>query len=257
MSIIEVLILSLVEGISEFLPISSTGHLILASDFLKIPQTDFVTSFQIIIQLGAILAIVMLYWKTLTTSLEAWKRILLAFIPTAIVGFTLYPFIKEVLLGNPLITVIALIIGGIILIILELLYKEKAHHADAIESLTYKQTVMIGIFQSLSIIPGVSRAGATIMGGLFMGAKRRTAVEFSFLLALPTMMGATGLDLLESNLAFSQQQVFLILVGFTASFIVAFITVKFFVRFVTTHTFIPFGIYRIALGVIYWLILLR
>ena len=252
MNIIEVLILSLIEGISEFLPISSTGHLILASDFLKILQTDFVKSFQIIIQLGAILAIVMLYWKTLTTSLEAWKRIILAFIPTAIVGFTLYPFIKEVLLGNPLITVIALFLGGIALIILELLYKEKAHHADTIESLSYKQTFLIGAFQSLSIVPGVSRAGATIMGGLFLGAKRKTAVEFSFLLAIPTMLGATGLDLLESKLAFTQHEILLILLGFVASFLVAFITVKYFVRFVTTHTFIPFGIYRIILALVFW-----
>lgn len=257
MNYLQALLLAIVEGLTEFLPISSTGHLILASDFLRIPQTDFVTTFQLLIQLGAILAIVLLYWRTLTQSIQVWKRIILAFIPTAIVGFTLYPFIKEVLLKNPLITVIALFVGGIILIMLELLYKEEEHHADSIESMNLKQVVAIGIFQSLAIIPGVSRAAATIMGGLFLGAKRKTAVEFSFLLAIPTIAGATALDLLQSSFAYTTEEYLLLLIGLVGSFIVALITVKYFLRFITTHTFIPFGIYRIILAVIYFFVFLR
>jgi len=250
-------ILSIVEGITEFLPVSSTGHLILTADILRIAQSDFVKSFEIIIQLGAIAAVVFLYWKTLTTSKLVWSRILIAFLPTAIVGFSLYQFIKGYLIGNTIVTLAALFFGGIVLIILEVLHKEKDHHAGRIEDITTKQAFIIGLCQSTSIIPGVSRAAASIIGGLFVGMRRKTAVEFSFLLAVPTMLAASGLDLIKNNFAFSQNEYMLLAVGFVVSFIVAIIAVKLLLQFVQTHTFIPFGIYRIALAVFFWLLVAR
>lgn len=254
---IQAIVLSLVEGFSEFLPISSTGHLILASDILKISQTDFVKSFEIIIQLGAILAIVFLYAGTLFTNKAVWLRIFIAFLPTFFIGFTLYKIVKDFLIGDTLITLTALFFGGIILIIFELLYKERDHHADKIEDLSLKQSFLIGLCQSCALVPGISRAAATVMGGLFLGAKRKTAVEFSFLLAVPTMLAASGLDLIKSNFIFSQNEYFLILVGFVGSFIVALMSVKFLLKFIQTHTFIPFGIYRIILALLFWLLIVK
>lgn len=257
MGILDAVILAIIEGITEFLPISSTGHLVLASYALHIPQTNFVKSFEIIIQLGAILAIIFLYWKKLIQGMDVWTRLLVAFIPTAIVGITLYRVIKDVLIGNPLITVIALLLGGVALIAIELIHKEKDGHTEDIEKISYKNAFIIGLFQSISIVPGVSRAGATIIGGLLTGAKRRTAVEFSFLLAIPTMIAATALDLKESNLDFTQNELILLAIGFIGAFIVALLAVKFFISYVQKNNFIPFGIYRILLAVAYWTILLR
>ncbi|MBI2074363.1 MAG: undecaprenyl-diphosphate phosphatase [Candidatus Levybacteria bacterium] len=245
-------ILSIVEGITEFLPISSTGHLVLASKLLNLPQTDFVKSFEIIIQLGAILAVIVLYWKIIINK-NVWKIVFAAFLPTAIIGFTLYKLVKNILLGNSQITLLALFIGGVILIFLELIYKEKEHHVDKIENISLKNAFLIGLFQSISIIPGVSRAAATIIGALFMGTKRKTSVEFSFLLAIPTMLAATGLDLIKNNFSFSTSELSLLLVGFIGSFVVAILAVKFFLKVIQTHTFIPFGIYRIALALLFWL----
>lgn len=254
MDILQALILSVVEGVTEFLPISSTGHLVLTSHALGITQTNFVKSFEIIIQLGAILSVVVMYWKKLLTQKSVWGKLLVSFLPTAAVGFTLYPLIKNVLLGNPMITLAALFFGGILLIILELLYKEKEHHASELQEITFTQALLVGVFQSVSIIPGVSRAAATIIGGLFSGMKRTLAVEYSFLLAIPTMVAASGLDLLDSKLAFSSQELLILSVGFIGSFIVAYIAIKFFLQYIKSHTFIPFGIYRIVFSVIYFLI---
>lgn len=257
MDLLQTIILSIVEGLTEFLPVSSTGHLVLTSKLLNIPQTEFVKSFEIIIQLGAILAVILIYAKTLLTNKAVWLRILAAFLPTAVVGFTLYRGVKDFLIGNTLVTLAALFLGGIALIILELVHQEKESHAGKIDDLSLKQSFLIGVIQSLSIIPGVSRAAATIIGGLFMGAKRKTAVEFSFLLAIPTMLAATGLDLIKSDFAFSQNEYLLLLVGLVGSFIVAIFAVKFLLKFVQTHTFIPFGIYRIILAILFWVFIVR
>lgn len=257
MDIVHALILGVIEGITEFLPISSTGHLVLASYALNIPATDFTKSFEIIIQLGAILAIVVLYWKTLLLRRSYWPKLFLAFLPTAIVGFTLYPFIKHFLLSSPFITLISLLVGGIILIGIEKFYTEKEHHVSELQYITYQQAILIGIFQSISIIPGVSRAGATIIGGMLVGTKRKLAVEFSFLLAVPTMLAASGLDLIKSPATLSGGQFGVLSVGFVTSFVVALIVVKYFVQFIQKHTFIPFGIYRIILALFYWIVLLR
>jgi len=182
MDLLHSLILGIVEGITEFLPISSTGHLILASDLLKISQTNFVKDFEIIIQLGAILAVIVLYFKTFLKNGKVWKRILAGFIPTAIIGYLLYKVIRGFLLGNTAVTLWALLIGGIILILIELLHKEKDYHVENIESISIKNAFIIGVFQSLAVIPGVSRSAATIIGALLLGTKRKAAVEFLFYL---------------------------------------------------------------------------
>ncbi|MBI2268383.1 MAG: undecaprenyl-diphosphatase UppP [Candidatus Blackburnbacteria bacterium] len=255
MDLLDVLILSIVEGLSEFLPISSTGHLVLASKILNITQTDFVKSFEISIQLGAILAVVALYGRTILIEKKIWLRVLGAFIPTGILGFLLYGFIKRVLLGNEAVTLAALFIGGIFIILFEKLWKPKEEKTQLqIKSMSLRQAVLIGIFQSFSMIPGVSRAAATIFGGMILGLDRRSAVEFSFLLAIPTMLAATSLDLIKSDLAFTGEEYLLLAVGFMGTFTVALITVKYFLKFVQTHTFVPFGVYRIILAVLFWIV---
>jgi len=257
MDIIQSLVLSVVEGITEFLPISSTGHLILTADLLKIPQTEFVKSFEVIIQLGAILAVVVLYWRRFIQSKALWMRLIVAFLPTAILGLVFYKLIKHYLLGNPEVTLWALFLGGIALIVIEKLYKEQPHHLDNVEKLPLKKAFIIGLVQSLSMIPGVSRAAATIFGGLFMGLKRTAAVEFSFFLAVPTMAAATGLDLVKSNFSFSSQEWIVLAIGFVGAFVTAILAIRFFVRYVGHHTFIAFGIYRIVLAIVFWLFIVR
>ena len=257
MNFFQAIILSIVEGISEFLPISSTGHLILTSNILNITQTSFVKDFEIIIQLGAILAIVFLYWDSLFKSTILWKKVLTAFIPTGIIGFILFKFIKSFLLGNLYITLISLFLGVILLIILELIYKEKEHHVDKIEDISYKNAFLIGVFQSIAVIPGVSRSAATIIPALFLGTKRKAAAEFSFLLAVPTMLAATGLNLIKSNFSYSFNEWLIILAGFIGAFITAFIVVKWFLKYIQTHTLIPFGIYRIVAAILFYLVIIK
>lgn len=257
MNYFEALILSMVEGITEFLPISSTGHLVLTAQILKIPQTDFMKSFEIIIQLGAIFAIVFLYWKILIANKEVWKRIIAAFIPTAILGFALYKVIKLFLLGNIFVTLAALFFGGIFLILLELVHKEQDHHKEKIEEINLKTAFLIGLFQSVSMIPGISRSASTIIGGLLLGVKRKTAVEFSFLLAIPTMVAASGLEIIKTNFSFTSYEYSLLIVGFLGSFFVAILVVKLFLYYIQKHNFIPFGIYRIVLTIFFWLLIIN
>jgi undecaprenyl-diphosphatase len=254
MDYFQAIIFALVEGITEFLPISSTGHLVLTAKLLNIPQTEFVKSFEIIIQLGAILAVMFLYWKTIWTNKKVWKPIILAFIPTAIVGGILYKLIKNVLIGNEFITLSALFIGGIILIAIELFFKDKNGEVVKIEDISPKNAILIGLFQSISIIPGVSRAAATIIGAMLLKTQRKTAVEFSFLLAIPTMFAATGMDLIQTKFSFTPYEYSVLAVGFIGSFIVAIFAVKFFLKFIQNHTFIPFGIYRIVLAFLFFLL---
>ncbi|MBM3283886.1 undecaprenyl-diphosphatase UppP [Candidatus Gottesmanbacteria bacterium] len=246
-------LLSIVEGITEFLPISSTGHLILAGRILSLDQTEFMKSFEIIIQLGAILAVIILYWKTLLSNTRVWQRILIAFAPTAILGFSLYKYIKHFLLGNTSITLVSLFIGGIVLILLEKAYREEKYISGKIEKLSYKKAFLIGLFQSISMIPGVSRAAATIFGGLFLGLPRKNAVEFSFLLAIPTMLAAAILDIYKSHMNFTSYEYSFLTIGFLGSFVTAYFTVKYFLKYIQSHTFIPFGIYRIVLAILFFL----
>src|SRR5258708_7656347 len=240
MSYIQAIILSIVEGITEFLPISSTGHLILVTKLLGIFESDFVKTFEIVIQLGAILSVVYLYRKILLKNIKIWKTILVAFVPTGVIGFLFYKFVKNYLLGNSSVVTISLIIGGIILILFEFFVKTDKNNVDKLEKVSYKNAFLIGVFQSISIIPGVSRAAATIVGGLFLGLDRETAVEFSFLLAIPTMFAASALDLFKSMHVLRGGNLGLLVVGTFVAFVTALLTVKFFVNFIKKNNFIWF-----------------
>jgi len=253
MTIIHALIFGLVEGITEFLPISSTAHLILTANLLTIPQTDYIKSFEIIIQLGAILAVVVLYFKRFF-EIEVLKRLIVAFIPTGILGLTLYKMIKSYLLGNTTIILTAMALGGLILILLErFVFKTASTDAPDITTISYKHCLALGLFQSIAMIPGVSRSGATIAGGMIIGIPRKTIVEFSFLLAAPTMAAATLLDLLKSAGSWSSDQTTSLAIGFIAAFVTAIFAIKWLLKFISGHTFVPFGIYRIAVSLLFFL----
>jgi undecaprenyl-diphosphatase len=247
MTLLQSIILGIVEGITEFLPISSTGHLILASRLLGLPQTDFQKSFEIAIQLGAIASVIVLYWRQFLVP-AVLGRVIAAFIPTGLIGFALYHVVKTYLFGSDTVVLWALGLGGVALIVFELLHKESDDAVADVTAIPYSKAVLIGLFQSLSIVPGVSRAGATIVGGLILGLSRSTIVEFSFLLAVPTMLAATGYDLLKNASSFEPQQFGVLAAGFISSFFVALLSIKFLLAFVRTRTFIPFGIYRIAVA---------
>jgi len=255
MTIIQAIILSIVEGITEFLPISSTGHLILVSRLLNISQTDFVKSFEIFIQLGAILAVVVLYFQKIWNNKKSWGKIIAAFIPTGILGLIFYNFVKNNLLGNPYVVVISLFLGGIAILILEKIIAKRDASIHQIEDITYPKTIAIGTTQSLAMIPGVSRSLSTIFGGLLMGLNRSTATEFSFFLAIPTMFSATALDLIKSSYQFTTEQFLLLAVGFIFSFIFALLSVRFLINFVKKHSFRPFAYYRIILAIAFLVLL--
>lgn len=261
MTFFDAIILGVVEGITEFLPISSTGHLILTSKLLGLADSVFLTSFEIAIQLGAILAVVFLYWRKLLVDRGLVARVLAAFIPTAIIGLALHGLAKTYLLGSAKVVLISLFVGGIVLILFEYWYGKKAEvevrveHFDGSPIVTYKQAVIVGVIQSLAIIPGVSRAAATVVGGLALGLPRKTIVEFSFLLAIPTMTAATGLDLFKTGTAFSGQEWLLLATGFVVSTLVALVAVKWLLRFITHHNFTIFGWYRVVVAILaFWLI---
>ena len=257
MNAFHVLLLGAIEGFSEFLPISSTAHLLLASSALGLEETNFLKSFVIVIQFGAILAVVSLYWRTLTTNWEADKRLLAAFAPTALVGFLFYKLIKDVLLESSLVMLSALFLGGVILILFEYFYKDKnlEEKEDSLSTIPYGKAFLIGLAQAIAVIPGVSRAGATIIGGLLLGVGRKTIVEFSFLLAIPTMAAAAGFDLLQNAASFSLAQFHLLLLGFIASFVFALFGVTFLLNYVKNNSFIGFGIYRILLALTFFFLL--
>ena len=248
------IILGITEGLTEFLPVSSTGHLILVGELLNLETTEFLKSFDIAIQLGAILAVVVLFWRSFL-EIEVLKRLAVAFIPTGIVGFFAYPFIKDALLGNPLLVVLSLGLGGVALIFFEFWHTENPEESK-IAAISYKHATIVGVFQSIAIVPGISRSGATILGGLFLGIPRTTIVEFSFLLAVPTMLAATGYDMLKSAFLFTTADFSLLSVGFVASFVTALIAIRFLLRFVRAHSFTPFGVYRIAVALLFFFVVL-
>lgn len=254
MSYLHAIILGIVEGITEFLPISSTGHMVVVSSLLHIQETDFVKSFEIIIQLGAILAVVALYFKTLLINTKIVTRVIVGFIPTGIIGLTVYKILKQYLLGSTSIVLWSFLLGGIALVIFEKFHKEPATESESMENISHKDAAIIGLFQTIAIIPGVSRSAATIVGGLLLGYKRKTVVEFSFLLAIPTMLAASGLDLIKSHTALSDGYG-IIAVGFVVSFLVALVAVKWLLKYIKTHTFTGFGIYRILAAIAGFLIL--
>ena len=254
MDLLTAIILAVVEGVTEFLPVSSTGHTILAAVILGVVQTDFVKSFELFLEFGSILAVVVSYWRYFL-DLNVLKRLGVAFIPTGIIGLTLYRVFKEILLGNEQIVLWALLLGGVFLIVFELFYREKAGTTE-ISKIPYKHCLLIGLFQSISIIPGASRSAPTIMGGLALGMRRQTIVLFSFLLAVPTMIAASGFDLIMSANQFSTDQFQILFVGFFASFLVALGAIKIFLNYVKKHNFIPFGVYRIILVVLFYFLVI-
>ena len=252
MDFLHAIIFGLVEGITEFLPISSTGHLMLTAWVLGLPQTEFLKTFEIAIQLGAILSVVLLYWRSLLVDMEIAKRVITAFLPTAVLGLLFYKIIKRYLLASTHVVLWSMFLGGICLIIFEMVHRHRDEPVDDLADIPYPTALLIGLFQSISMIPGVSRAAATIVGGLLLGLKRKTIVEFSFLLAVPTMLAATCLDLYKNATSFSAEQLGFLLVGFAVSFISALAGVKFLLNFIKHHTFITFGIYRVGVAVIFW-----
>jgi len=256
MTLFDSIILGIVEGVAEFLPISSTGHLVLASTLLGLEQTEFLKTFEIAIQLGAIVAVVVLFWQKLWDG-EVIKRLIVGFVPAGIIGLLLYRFVKTYLLGNEGVVLWALFLGGIFLIAFEYWHEEKDTRPQDIRTIPYRTVAIIGLFQALAIIPGVSRSAATIVGGLLLGLRRHTIVEFSFLLAVPTMLAATGLDIVQSAASISLREFGLLFVGFVVAFIVAMGSITWLLRYVRNHTFVPFGIYRIVLALLFWFFIIR
>jgi undecaprenyl-diphosphatase len=256
--ILTAILLGIVEGLTEFIPVSSTGHLILASELLGYNAETWAT-FNVIIQLGAILAVIVLYWRTFWTVLVgmvrgdglSWRfarNVLAGFLPSAVLGFLLIDQI-EALLENALVVAVALILGGLAILAIERLVKP-ADVEPGVASLPLRTALGIGFIQCLSMIPGVSRSGATIMGALTLGVERRTAAEFSFFLAVPTMMGATGLSIVKhrDELASGAVDWQLVAVGFVVSFVIALVVIRWFIGIVSRHGFAPFAWYRILAG---------
>lgn len=254
MEYLHAVILGVVEGLTEFLPISSTGHLILTTHLLGLPDTAFSKSFDIIIQLGAIASVVFLYFKRFF-DIELLKKLIVAFIPTGVVGLALYSLVKTYLLGNTMVVLGALFLGGIALIVFERWHEEGSDAIADVSAISYKQAALVGLFQSVAIIPGVSRSAATILGGLWLGLSRAAIVEFSFLLAVPTMLAASSLDILKNYQSFTSEQAGVLAVGFVVSFLVALATIRFLLSFVRKHDFTVFGWYRIVAALVLLFIL--
>ena len=286
LSIIKVIILSIVEGMTEFLPVSSTGHLILVNEFVKLEPADFSNAFNVIIQLGAILSVVVLYFKKLNPwdyekthkyfpknyeglngqsrfyyrlthpdqkTMEIWKRVIVGVIPAGVLGLLFDDYIDEHLF-NPMVVATMLALWGIIIIFVEKRNRRRRGFAhDNIANVSYKTVILIGLFQSLAMVPGTSRSAATIMGAMILGLTREAAAEFSFFLAIPTMLGATLLKVVKNAQGFTGNQWLLILLGSVLSFIVAYVVIKKFMEYISKNDFIPFGIYRIILSVIVFL----
>ena len=249
MEIIHAVILGIIEGITEFLPISSTGHLIVGSELMGLPQTEENTAFQIIIQLSAILAVIANYKdKFHPKHFDLWVKLLIAFLPLAIIGFIFKDQIK--MLFSVQVVAVMFIIGGFIFLIIEYFQKNAVAKTLDVEDISYKQAIWIGVAQVFALIPGTSRAGSTIVGALLVGLSRKASAEFSFLLALPVMAATSSYELLKNYKDFSDSNLMTLAIGFVVSFIVAYFTMKLFIRFLEKFTFVGFGIYRIIFGAI-------
>lgn len=250
MTLIEAIVLGIVEGITEFLPISSTGHMIIASSLMGIAEESFTKTFTVSIQFGAILSVIFIYWKRFFQSMEFYYKLFVAFIPAVIFGKLLNDFIDS-LLGNVAVVAYTLLAGGIFLIFMDHLIKTNTDETK--DEISYKTAFKIGMFQVIAMIPGVSRSAATIIGGLTQGLTRKTAAEFSFFLAVPTMFAATVYKLYEfykSGVQIEQNQISLLIVGNIVAFIVAVLAIKSFIGVVTKYGLKAYGYYRIAIGVI-------
>jgi undecaprenyl-diphosphatase len=264
MTIIQAIILGIIEGITEFLPVSSTGHMILASSIMGIAGNHFVKFFEVAVQLGAILSVLVLYWKRFLQSTLFYYKLFLAFIPAAFFGLIFHKKI-DMLFENPVGVAIALLVGGVVLLFVDNWFKEADDKTHTTPS--NKSSFIIGIFQVLALFPGVSRSAATIIGGLYQKLSRRAAAEFSFFLAVPTMFAATAKKLYDfyketdpvTNLKVNHigsEEIKLLLVGNAVAFVVAMLAIKFFISFLSKNGFRIFGVYRIAVGIIFLILFL-
>jgi undecaprenyl-diphosphatase len=243
------IILGIVEGITEYLPVSSTAHLFLTGQLLGLEQDSFLTAYEIIIQIAPIFSVMLIYSERLFQSLSLWFKLGVAFVPTGAVGLFFHKEIEAMFAANS--TVALMIVTGVAFLLIEYFYKEKDHHASDLDDVTWKQSLYIGFFQTLALIPGISRSGTTILGGMLVGLKRDTAMGFSFLLAIPTMGAASGYVLLKEYSVLSFEHMGLLLVGFVVSFAVGWLAVKAFLAIVSRYSFTPFGIYLIASALLY------
>ena len=249
MDSLQAVVLAIIEGITEFLPISSTGHMIIASSFFGIAHDDFTKLFTIVIQLGAILSVVVLYFKRFFQTLDFYFKLLVAFIPAVVFGL-LFSKKIDALLENPVTVAVSLVLGGIILLKVDDWFTNN-EESQTTENITYPTALKIGLFQCLAMIPGVSRSGASIIGGMSQKLSRKTAAEFSFFLAVPTMLGATVkkcYDYYKEGFVLSHDQINLLIIGNFLAFIVAMLAIKSFIGYLSKHGFKMFGYYRIVAG---------
>ena len=263
LEIIKAIILGIVEGITEWLPISSTGHMILVDEFLKLNVSpQFMEMFLVVIQLGAIFAVIVLYWKKIfpftfdngvkieKDTISMWFKIIVACIPAAVVGLLFDDVLNE-LFYNPITVAIMLILFGILFIVIENYNKNKRPTVTTLSEITYQVAIMIGIFQLIAaVFPGTSRSGATIVGALLIGVSRTVAAEFTFFLAIPVMFGASALKLLKFGFSFTGNEMVLLLTGMIVAFIVSIMAIKFLMSYIKRNDFKIFGWYRIILGII-------
>ncbi len=244
MTTFQAIIIAIVEGITEFLPISSTGHMIITQELLGMEINDFVKAFTVNIQFGAILSVVVLYWKRFFQTLEFYYKLFVAFIPAAILGLLLSDYI-DMLLESVLVVAIMLVLGGIVLLFVDKWFNKPAKD----QTIKYPTAFKIGLFQCIAMIPGVSRSAATIIGGMSQKLDRKTAAEFSFFLAVPTMFAAAGYKLLQNYKSITTENIDILIIGNVVAFVVAMLAIKFFISFLTKYGFKVFGYYRIVVGV--------
>lgn len=249
MDFFQAIIIGVIEGFTEFLPISSTGHMIVASKFLGIEESALIKAYEVIIQFAAILAVMLIYREKISVKeVSLWAKLIIAFLPLAIVGFIFKDVIKTLFTVETVAWMF--IIGGVIFLVVEYFYTQKEHHVKDVEDVSYRQAVWVGVAQVFSLIPGTSRAGATIIGGLLSGLDRKTSMEFSFLLAIPVMAAVSGYDLLKHYQDFSDANLGAFIAGFVTAFVVAYLTIKLFLAFISRFTFVAFGVYRIIVGIV-------
>lgn len=260
MNLLHAIILAIIEGITEFLPVSSTGHMIIASSAMHIASDPFVKVFTVAIQFGAILSVLVLYWRRFLQNINLYVKLLVAFLPAVFFGL-LFKKQIDALLENIVVVALALMAGGVLFLLLDAYFKRSNKKETTVDDVTLPKALKIGLFQVIAMIPGVSRSAATIIGGLTQGLSPKTAAEFSFFLAVPTMFGATCKSLWdfvkEGGVAFSAQEITLLAVGNVVAFLVAMVAIKSFITYLTKHGFRMFGYYRIVAGmailILWWM----
>lgn len=245
MTLFEAIIIAIVEGITEFLPVSSTGHMIITQELLGMEINDFVKAFTVNIQFGAILSVVVLYWKRFFQSFDFYFKLFVAFLPAALIGFLASDFIDQ-MLENVVVVAVMLVLGGIVLVFVDRWFK----NPSADQTITYNKALKIGFFQVISMIPGVSRSAATIIGGMTQKLDRKNAAEFSFFLAVPTMFAASAYKLLQNYKHIEAEHIDILLIGNVVAFFVAMIAIKTFISLLTRYGFKWFGYYRIVVGMV-------